>query len=337
MFGDVDGEMLYMMIREARPKVVFEISPWNGWSTNYILAALTANEDGTLHSFELDETIRGHPTEEVVRGNQFPDGDQNRLVLHIGDARGCVKDVEGNVNFLLIDSCHEDYFAQWYIDQLFPRVSGTIFIQDIVFTDHLEPSTEATYVWEWLKKENIKPFMIGTAEAEIRKTDLRNGFGERQLIRSNSIILRQPFERGAAVKLAVSPKSHIRSASRVAREGEISLADQKLNKAVQILLENSWRVNRHREFIRAGKVYATMGEKGEAQRCYRRALGVSVGLDNQSHPKVFSELSIEFIKCRQWKLFVQLMAIALFEPRTWSMVMRKLMLLVLNRLRIVRL
>jgi len=70
-FGDVEGELVYMLIRETRPEVVFEISPHAGWSTNYLLGALTANDKGILHSFEILPAIKGVPTEQVIRGNRI--------------------------------------------------------------------------------------------------------------------------------------------------------------------------------------------------------------------------------------------------------------------------
>src|SRR5262245_52318279 len=49
--SDHEGELLYMLVRELRPRTVFEISPWRGWSTNHLLAAVTKNGYGHLHSF----------------------------------------------------------------------------------------------------------------------------------------------------------------------------------------------------------------------------------------------------------------------------------------------
>ena len=56
-FGDVEGEILYLAVRELRPNCVFEISPGAGYSTNYLLAALTDNGHGRLHSFDHCERI----------------------------------------------------------------------------------------------------------------------------------------------------------------------------------------------------------------------------------------------------------------------------------------
>src|SRR5665213_553562 len=52
-FGDMEAEILYMLLREARPDKIAEISPCHGYSTNYILAALTRNNFGRVFSFEI--------------------------------------------------------------------------------------------------------------------------------------------------------------------------------------------------------------------------------------------------------------------------------------------
>ena len=163
-FGDMEGECLYLLLREQKPDVVFEISPNAGWSTNYILAALTANQKGVLHSFEVLTRYRGRPIEAIIRGNQHPDWDQRRLHVHIGDARQTTEAVGGPIDFLFLDSCHEAWFAQWYIATLFPRVSGLVLIQDIAFLDQLEASSEAQHMWQWLQQQQIRPLLVGFME-----------------------------------------------------------------------------------------------------------------------------------------------------------------------------
>ena len=174
-FGDVEGEVMYLLLRETKPDLVFEISPYAGWSTNYILAALTANRKGVVHSFEIARKIRGQPTNQVIRRNQCEEWEQDRLIIHLGDARTLVSQVRGPIGFLLLDSCHDAEFARWYIQEVFPQVHGTVFIQDIAFTDHLEPSTEATEVWAWARSRGIPLQLVGGDEEAVRHAGLRQG------------------------------------------------------------------------------------------------------------------------------------------------------------------
>ena len=164
-FGDTEGELLYMLLREAKPEVVFEISPNAGWSTNYMLSALTKNQKGTLHSFELMEQINNKSIEQVIRGNQHRDWNQEQLVLHIGDALETTRQVTGNIDFVLIDSCHDDWFAKWYIETIFPHVQGIAFVQDIAFIDGLEDASEAEYFWQWAQEHQLPLNLVGHLDA----------------------------------------------------------------------------------------------------------------------------------------------------------------------------
>ncbi len=48
---DEDCEILYLLLRAERPEHVVEISPFHGWSTSWILAALRDNGRGRLVSY----------------------------------------------------------------------------------------------------------------------------------------------------------------------------------------------------------------------------------------------------------------------------------------------
>ena len=167
-FGDGEGGVLYALIRALRPRLVFEVSPASGWSTNYILAALTDNAHGEVHSFEIEEHIRGLPAETAIRRNLVASADQSRLTLHIGDATETTGRVEGEIDLLLLDSSHEPAFAEWYTKHLLPRVQGAAVIQDIHFWDRPEPSGEAYYVLDWTQRSNGQLLSVGALERALR-------------------------------------------------------------------------------------------------------------------------------------------------------------------------
>ena len=132
-FADGEAALLYVALRETAPETVFEISPADGWSTNHILAALTRNGRGRLHSFELSPVAHdGTPTEAALRRNLHPGFDADRLEVHVGDARETVPAVPGRIDALLLDSAHEPWFAEWYLAEVLPRTQGVCGIHDIV-------------------------------------------------------------------------------------------------------------------------------------------------------------------------------------------------------------
>lgn len=316
---------MYMVIRDTQPEIAYEISPNAGWSTNYILAALSANERGVLHSFELLPTLFGKPTEAVIRANQCIEWDQQRLVIHVGDARETLPHVKETIDFLLLDSCHEGWFAEWYISEVFPRVKGAVMIQDIAFVDQLwpsskNPSSEAQYIWAWAERQQIQLILLGSLEAAIERMGLRAGYAERHHFRSNSVYLCLPSPlRGNLPAFSESPEDWVEQAW---SEKNDDTADWLLNQAAANLVRTPTRPYRHRPLFRGGLRYARVGEIGEARRWFRRALGIAVQADLGQRAKALTELLALFTVHGQWKLAAQTWALVLLEPRAWPRAMQ---------------
>lgn len=190
-FGDLEGELLYVLVREGRPEIVYEISPNSGYSTNYLLAAVTRNGVGRVESFELIDSFDGVPTAEVIRGNLIGLCDPGRHRLTIGDARvEALRGLERGVpSFTLIDSCHDDFFAEFYVKALLPRLTGTVVVQDIFhFDPRPEWATEASYLLSFLY-ETATPFLpFPLYEDGLAAAPARAGLAARRPLRSNSIL-----------------------------------------------------------------------------------------------------------------------------------------------------
>ena len=105
-----------------------EISPCHGYSTNYILAALTHNQKGALHSYEIIEEVMGKPIVDTIYDNQLDWLETDRLTVHVGDAT--MADIP-SPDFLFLDSAHEAWFASWYFTDLVPRAKLCM-VHDIV-------------------------------------------------------------------------------------------------------------------------------------------------------------------------------------------------------------
>lgn len=313
-FGDVEGEVLYMLTRETHPSIAVEISPNAGWSTNYILAALTENNYGTLHSFEIADSLHGQATEGVIRRHQIPQSDQGRLQVHIGDARETVPQAVNAIDLLLLDSCHEAWFAQWYIAAVFPKVRGPILIQDIAFHDRVEPSSEARFVWQWIAEQGIRVDLIGVLERAIHATTLRRGFAERRGLRCNSIVVSAPFVRGECPTLQPSADILLDEARTALQKGDHSTAVRLLDALVAEVRTDVTRVERHRLLLKAAALFVKIGDRAEARRCCQRAFGMVLELDRTQRLKALVELAPYFLKCRQWRLLLQVILLACLEP-----------------------
>ncbi|MEK7137532.1 MAG: class I SAM-dependent methyltransferase [Patescibacteria group bacterium] len=321
-FGDIEGEVLYMLIREQRPKLLFEISPNAGWSTNYLLGALTKNGEGTLHSFDILMHMSGRPMESVIRGNQCEKWDQKRLHVHIGDAREKVEEVSGAIDFLLIDSCHTDWFAEWYTTKLFPRVQGMIAIQDIMFWDRKESSSEARFIEDFLHQKRIAYTMIGMLEREVRATTLRDTFAERRGLRSNTLLLEYPpIPAVLEQKRAEGPDEFLKAAALSLRSDSISTLSL-LNRAVNTVMYDGTRVNRHRILMKAAELYGKLGDCSEARRCAQRAFGIAMTADFQQRKKVMAELLLLYLRQGRLLMALRLKLLILLEPQSWIWVCR---------------
>jgi predicted O-methyltransferase YrrM len=307
-FGDVEGELLYLLIRHYKPSNLFEISPNAGYSTNYILAALTANGHGELHSFELQEHFNGIGTEDVIRGNLSPEWDGSRLHVHIGDALKTVDRVEGSVDFCLLDSCHDQWFAEWYVNNLFPRVRGFLFIQDIAFHDRLEPSSEASYVWKFLKDRKTDFMMSGWLERQPAITSARSYLVERREYESNSVFLQWPSHYAAEEmewqRTAQSVEFFLDQWRAAQSEGDVIVAVNAIRKAAIHVVDSPLRSNRSRLALRIADAYRVMCDYDEAQRWRIRALSYAISADRFARRKGLKECAMNARSERRYALYL---------------------------------
>lgn len=307
-FGDAEGELLYLLIRHYRPSIVFEISPNAGYSTNYIMAALTQNSHGALHSFELQEHFSGIRTEDVIRRNLNPEWDGRRLHVHIGDAVKTVDTVEGPIDFCLLDSCHDQWFAEWYVNKLFPRVKGVLFIQDIAFHDRLEPSSEASYVWKYLKDGRMDFMMSGWLERQPAIVAKRSKFVERREYESNSVFLQWPpvyIDNEREWQNTTESVEFFLSKWRIAQqEGDIVSAADFIRKAAACVVDGPRRANRSRLALRVADTYHVMRDHDEENRWHMRALSYALSSDRFARRKGLKEYAVNVRHKRKYGLYL---------------------------------
>jgi predicted O-methyltransferase YrrM len=146
--GDFEAEITYLKIRESRPESVIEISPASGWSTSWILHALNDNQKGKLYSYDLvDDSTKLVPRR----------WSKGRWIFSLGDIQRNLDSLPEDAQYLFIDSDHSDAFAQWYIDEIFPRFKpGTIASAHDIIKRSDEPGygEESIVLCEWLAANN---------------------------------------------------------------------------------------------------------------------------------------------------------------------------------------
>ncbi len=191
-FSDFDGELLYCLIRERKPKIFFEISPDCGYSSIYIASALSMNGKGTLYSFELEEEKFNKKTEQLIKENLKNYSFRNHKII-IGDVTKTLPK-EQEPDMVLIDSCHESWFANWYIKNLLDKIKDIVIIQDIVFYDRVEYSGESKTLMKFLNNRNF--ISLGLLERLESFREINNLFPKRRSYESNTLI----FSRKADVE-----------------------------------------------------------------------------------------------------------------------------------------
>jgi len=180
--GDEEAAIHYLRIRATKPKITWECSPANGYSSIFILSAIADNHNGGhLHSFGLD------PAEKVLQNIREVDPSLLQYwTYHEGDFRLTVNDTftKGSIeslplpNYVYLDADHSSNFAQFYTSQFLSKLPGHTYvsIHDIYkWTgyggDPHEPTEEGKVVFDFLKQKMLSPCNIFTVSG-YHKPDL---------------------------------------------------------------------------------------------------------------------------------------------------------------------
>ena len=135
-----------MRLRRARPKLVWEISPADGFSTLVILSALKANNNGArLHSFDRHAEVASHLSAErypslhplwtfhqgdvymqatalMRHGRARQQRSQNRSAVTTRGPSWPLQTLAARPDYLYLDSWHSQQMGAFYVDNLLPAV-----------------------------------------------------------------------------------------------------------------------------------------------------------------------------------------------------------------------
>ena len=201
LYGDIECELTYLLLRETSPKTVVEISPYYGWSTSWILHGLRDNGLGHLYSFDQLFDFPGSkssPLIELPCLSTLPENlTESRFTLTEGDVREQIN-MPDQIDYLFIDSEHTAEFAKWFIRELFPRITkGSVisvhdiegngynddFLADVRYRMKGGENGEDREVLNYLKSSDINFFHSAVFLNEIRS--IRKSKGIKGTIRNN--------------------------------------------------------------------------------------------------------------------------------------------------------
>ncbi len=117
--GHFAGRILKMLVRMARPQRVLEIGTFTGYSALCLAEGLP--ENGHVDTIEIDDEM-----EDFIRQNFEKSPYNERVTLHVGDAKTIVPQLEGMFDFVFIDADKREY--RNYFELVLPKVPKGGFI-----------------------------------------------------------------------------------------------------------------------------------------------------------------------------------------------------------------
>lgn len=156
-FDDIEAEITYLLVREFKPESIVEISPCGGWSTSWLLNAIRTNKFGELYSYDIiDDSTKALPK----------DLTEKRWHFILGNIKENIEKLPPRIDYLFMDSDHSADFAQWYIQNIFPkiRVGIPISVHDVFHTAEPFPNSEGSVIIDWATKKGISYFTVSPAK-----------------------------------------------------------------------------------------------------------------------------------------------------------------------------
>lgn len=313
-FSDFEGEIIYCLIRQRRPTIVYEISPDCGYSTIYLYEAIRKNEIGKLYSFEIEAQKRGKPTLDVIKHNALSKIDDQYYQLVIGDASKVVSDYPDPA-ILLIDSCHEEWFGKWYWDNLLPRVTDVTLMQDILFWDRPEYSEEAKFIISKITEETTKYISLGVLERGVDFMEARREFSPRRSFQTNSILLSMNDTLEHVSGCLDDPLNN--------NNIPLDISDEDLSVVENHLIGYPVRQNNHRAYVGLSSIYESRGDKFRAKYYWSHACASAL---SDIHEKSLCELMVWTKKKRRpFKLMSAIVLGLLHRPQSVRLFIRYLL------------
>ncbi|MFV0366539.1 MAG: O-methyltransferase [Mangrovibacterium sp.] len=125
--GNMQGQLLTMLMQMIQPRVAVEIGTFTGYSA--ICLAKGMPENSVLHTIEINDELESIAGEFIAKA-----GFSGRIKQHIGDALDIMPSLEGEIDFVFMDGNKRHYCA--YYDMIFPKLSkGGYILADNILWD----------------------------------------------------------------------------------------------------------------------------------------------------------------------------------------------------------
>lgn len=131
--GPLQGRFLAFLSRLICPKSVLEIGTFTGYGALCLAEGLP--EDGILHTIEGNEELAY-----LIRRYIEQAGLQDRIQLHLGDARDRIPEIEGEFDLVFLDANKQEYLDYFQLVAGRIRPGGLLLADNVLWSGKvLEP------------------------------------------------------------------------------------------------------------------------------------------------------------------------------------------------------
>jgi len=134
--GRLQGQILAMLSKMIRPKIILEVGTFTGYSA--ICLAQGLQTGGTLHTIDINEEL-----EDMIKKYIRKAGLESRIKTYIGNAKKIIPDIAGPYDIVYIDADKENYSN--YYDLVFDKVKpgGFIIADNVLWNGNVvKPESE---------------------------------------------------------------------------------------------------------------------------------------------------------------------------------------------------
>jgi caffeoyl-CoA O-methyltransferase len=125
--GHLQGKILEMISKMIGPKNILEIGTYTGYSAICLAQGLSAN--GKLHTIEINDEL-----ESFVRPFIEKSGLENKIQLHIGDAKEIIPKINCEFDLVFIDGDKRQYVDYYEIVMEKTKKGGFILADNVLWS-----------------------------------------------------------------------------------------------------------------------------------------------------------------------------------------------------------
>ena len=139
--GHLQGKILEMISKMINPEKILELGTYTGYSA--ICLAKGLKENGELHTIEINDEL-----EDFILKYFKKAGIENKVKLHIGDAKSIIEKLNMQFDLVFIDADKREYLEYYHMVFDYVKPGGFILADNVLWSGKVieleEPDDEYT-------------------------------------------------------------------------------------------------------------------------------------------------------------------------------------------------